>query len=81
MRWAMRKRKPREVEIKISLENHKKLQKVAKRAGLKWERVVDMILSCEVSILNYALSVRAKVAKKLKIKPTENFLYHKGLFR
>lgn len=77
----MGKRMPREVEIEISQESYKKLQKVAKRTGLKWEGVLDTILRCEISIINYALSARIEAARKLKIKLTGNFLYQKGLFK
>lgn len=76
----MGRRKPREVEIEISQENYRKLQKVAKKAGLKWQEVVNMILDSEISIFNYIVLTRMVLASKLKIKSTERFLYHETIF-
>lgn len=77
----MGKRKPRWIEIEISKENYKKLQEVARRNGLKWETVVEMILDCEVDIGSYLMLARMKLAKRLKIKPTKQFLFNKGILR
>ena len=71
----MKARKFKEVYIEFTQENYKGLQKIARKNGLKWERVVDMILECEVGIIEHSAQVRRKLAKRLKIKPTRKFLY------
>ena len=71
----MKTRKCKEVYIEFSKENYDGLQKIAKKTGLKWERVVDIILACETDIIEYSARMRKKLAKRLKIRPTRNFLY------
>jgi predicted DNA-binding ribbon-helix-helix protein len=73
-------RKTKEVEgVKLSKENYDGLKKIAKKSGLKLGQVVDMILECELDIIEYVVWKREKLAKQLKIKPTLGFLYHKTL--
>lgn len=71
----MKKRKHKAIFIKLTRENHEKLERVSQKIGLKWERVVDMILACEVDIIEYSAQKRKKLAKRLKIRPTKSFLY------
>lgn len=68
-------RKRKAVFIELTRENHERLEKVAKKTGLKWEQVVDMILACEVDIIEYSAHKRKKLAEQLKIRPTKSFLY------
>lgn len=71
----MKTKKCKEVWIEFTKENYEGLKKIAKKTGLKWEQVVDMILACEVDIIEYSALMRKKLAKRLKIKPTKRFLY------
>lgn len=68
--------KRKEVEVELSRENYKWLKKIAKKNGLKWEQVANMILACELDIVEYVAWKRAKLLKQLKIKPTAERLYH-----
>jgi len=69
-------RKHKEVEIEISKENYEGLKKIAKKNGLKWEQVANMILKCELDIVEYIVWKRFKLLKRLKIEPTTKRLYH-----
>ncbi len=71
----MKKAGAREVEIELTKESYEGLQKMAQKTGLPWEEVVDMILGCELDIIEYSARMRKKLAKRLKIKPTKRFLY------
>ncbi len=71
----MKRKKYKEVEIEFSRENYEGLQKIAQKTGMKWERVADIILACETDIIWYSARRRKKLAKRLKIRPTPEFLY------
>ena len=71
----MKTRKRKAVYIRVTKENYDRLQIVALKTGLKWKQVVDLMLECEVDIIEYAAHKRKKLAKRLKIRPTQNFLY------
>lgn len=68
--------KSKEVEVELSKENYKWLKKIAKKNGLKWEQVANMILACELDVAEYVAWKRAKLLKRLKIEPTAKLLYH-----
>lgn len=61
--------------MELTRENHEGLEKVVQKTGLKLEQVVDMILACEVDIIEYSARMRKKLAKRLKVKPTKRLLY------
>lgn len=72
----MKIRKSKEVEVELLKENYEWLKKIAKKNGLKWEQVANMILVCELDVVEYVAWKRAKLLKQLKIEPTAERLYH-----
>ena len=76
MSRAVKTRSRKDVYIEFTKENYERLQKITRKTGLKWERVVDMILECELDIIEYSVRKRKKLAKRLKIRPTLGFLYN-----
>lgn len=64
------KKKNRLTEIKLTQKSDKLLRKAAKKSGLKPEKVLNLMLKCEVDIAYYAMSKRLKLFKRLKIEPT-----------
>lgn len=68
-------RKVKRVEIRISARNLKKLRAIAKRNGLKWTKVLEMILKCELDIAEYVAWKRVRLLNNLKLKLDLNFLY------
>ncbi|OGM97422.1 MAG: hypothetical protein A2817_00715 [Candidatus Yanofskybacteria bacterium RIFCSPHIGHO2_01_FULL_39_8b] len=63
-------KKNRLTEIRLTKKSDRLLRKTAKRSGLKSEKVLNLILKCEVDIAYYSMSKRLKLFKRLKIKPT-----------
>ncbi len=73
----MKIRKRKEVEIELSKENYEGLKKIAKKSGLKWQQVANIILVCELDITAYIILRRSELFKRLKIKPTKKLLFHR----
>ncbi len=71
----MKIRKPKAVYIELSKENYEELQRIAKKIGLKGEQVANLILECEVDIMEYSAWKRKRLAKWLEIRPTRSFIY------
>ena len=75
----MKTGKRKEAEIRLTKENYNGLKVIAKKSGLKLEQVVDIILACELDIMEYVAWKRLKLLKRLKIEPTTKRLYHQIL--
>ena len=75
----MKTRKSKEAEIELTKENWEALEGVSRKTGLKMEKIVDMILGCEMATIMYAVSERKKLAKRLKIRATRRFLYRQSI--
>ena len=75
----MKTRKDRKDHIELTKENYEGLKKITDKSDLKLEEVVEMILRCELDIVEYSAWRRIKLAKRMKIKPTLKFLYHRTL--
>ena len=66
----MKIKKDNTLAVELGKSEAKLVRAVSKRTGLKPEKVLGLILRCEVDIAWYAMSKRLKVFKRLKIEPT-----------
>ncbi|OGM99844.1 MAG: hypothetical protein A2650_00230 [Candidatus Yanofskybacteria bacterium RIFCSPHIGHO2_01_FULL_41_53] len=67
------------VSLELTKDAWKKLDSIAKKNGLSWEKVVKLILKCELDTVKYRVQRRKKLAKRLKTKFSRELLYKRIL--
>ncbi|KKT81401.1 MAG: hypothetical protein A3B99_01645 [Candidatus Yanofskybacteria bacterium RIFCSPHIGHO2_02_FULL_44_12b] len=75
----MRKNRAALVDLELSKEAWKELERIARRSKLTTGKVVDLILGAEMDIIEYQVRRRKRLAKRLKTRFPKCVLYMKSL--
>ena len=63
------------VWVRVSPEVDNFFKDVAKKNGISKKKVIELILECELDIVEYAVFSRRRFARRLGLLPTKKFLY------
>ena len=66
------------VELELSEDGWKKIDRLAKKSGLKQEKVANLIIGAELDIIQYQVRRRKRLAKRLKTRFPKRVLYMKS---